>query len=159
MALHRPFIYISRYVWWELTVWGLKQMTDIFQTISYSAIWWTRFIVFIPIALFFPFSHCVKEPNKRQAITPSRWRHYGCDTVSNHQPHDCLLNRIFRRRSKKTPMLRVTGLCVGNSPGTGEYPTQMVRNVKYVSIWWRHHANPWRSGPLKWILVTNVSLR
>ena len=29
------------------------------------------------------------------------WRHNGRDSVSNHQPHDCLLNRLFRRRSKK----------------------------------------------------------
>ena len=26
-----------------------------------------------------------------------QWRHNGCDMVSNHQPHDCLLNREFRR--------------------------------------------------------------
>ena len=32
---------------------------------------------------------------------PLRWRHNGRDSVSNHQPHDCLLNRLFRRRSKK----------------------------------------------------------
>ena len=31
-----------------------------------------------------------------------RWRHYERDDVSNHEPHDCLLNRLFRRRSKKT---------------------------------------------------------
>ena len=43
------------------------------------------------------------------------WRHNGYDSVSNHQPHDCLLNRLFRRRSKKTSKLRVTGLCAGNS--------------------------------------------
>ena len=49
---------------------------------------------------------------------PLRWRHNDHDSVSNHQPHDCLLNRLFRRRSKKTSKLRVTGLCVGNSPGT-----------------------------------------
>ena len=30
-----------------------------------------------------------------------RWRHNGRDGVSNHQPHDFLLNRLFRRRSKK----------------------------------------------------------
>ena len=30
---------------------------------------------------------------------------------SNHQPHDCLLNRLFRHRSKKISKLRVTGLC------------------------------------------------
>ena len=45
------------------------------------------------------------------------WRHNGRDSVSNHQPHDWLLNRLFRRRSKKTSKLRVTGLCVGNSQG------------------------------------------
>ena len=45
-----------------------------------------------------------------------QWRHNGCDSVSNHQPHDCLLNRLFRRRSQKTSKLRVTGLCAGNSP-------------------------------------------
>ena len=68
-----------------------------------------------------------------------RWRHNGCDSVSNHQPHDCLINRLFRRRSKKTSKLRVTGLCVGNSPGTGEFPAQMASNAENISIWWRHH--------------------
>ena len=67
------------------------------------------------------------------------WRHNGRDCVSNHQPHDCLLNRLFRRRSKKTSKLSVTGLCVGNSPGTGEFPVQMASNAENVSIWWRHH--------------------
>ena len=33
-----------------------------------------------------------------------------------HQPHDCLLNRLFRRRSNKTSKLRVTGLCAGEFP-------------------------------------------
>ena len=42
-----------------------------------------------------------------------RWRHNGRDSVSNHQPHGCLLNRLYRRRSKKTLKLRVTGLCAG----------------------------------------------
>ena len=59
--------------------------------------------------------------------------------VSNHQPHGCLLNRLFRRKSKKTSKLRVTGLCAGNSPGTGEFPAQMASYAENVSIWWRHH--------------------
>ena len=45
-----------------------------------------------------------------------------------------LLNRLFRRRSKKTSKLRVTGLCAGNSPGTGEFPAQMASNAENVSI-------------------------
>ena len=40
----------------------------------------------------------------------------------------------------KTSKLRVTGLCVGNSPGTGEFPAQMASNAENVSIWWRHHV-------------------
>ena len=49
-----------------------------------------------------------------------RWRHNGYDSVSNHQPHHCLLNRLFGCRSKKTSKLRVTGICAGpvNSPQT-----------------------------------------
>ena len=71
------------------------------------------------------------------------WRHNEPDSVSNHQPHDCLLNCLFRRRSKKTSKLRVTGLCAGNSPLTSEFPAQMASNAENVSIWWRHHDWFW----------------
>ena len=64
----------------------------------------------------------------------------GRNGVWNHQPHHCLLNRLFRRRSQKTSMLRVPGLCAGNSSVTGEFPAQMASNAENVSIWWRHHA-------------------
>ena len=73
--------------------------------------------------------------------SPLQWRHNGNDSVSNHQAYDCLLSRLFRLRSKKTSKLRVTGLCVWNSPGTGEFPAQMASNAENVSIWWRHHAH------------------
>ena len=69
----------------------------------------------------------------------SRGRHNGRDGVSNHLPHDCLLNRLFRRRSKKTLKLRVPGLCAGTSPVTGGFPAQRVSSAENVSIWWRHH--------------------
>ena len=93
------------------------------------------------------------------------WRHNDHDGVSNHQPYDCLLNRSFGRRSKKTSKLRVTGFCAGNSPGSGEFPAQMASNAENVSIWWRHHeagilfpvgsrpAVKWCSG---WILILIV---
>ena len=51
-----------------------------------------------------------------------QWHHNDHDGVSNHQPRGCLLNRLFRRRSKKTSRLRVTGLCVGNSTGPVNSP-------------------------------------
>ena len=59
---------------------------------------------------------------------PLQWRHNERDGISNHQPSYCLLNRLFSRRSKKTPKPRVTGLCVGNSPVTGEFPAQRASN-------------------------------
>ena len=69
-----------------------------------------------------------------------QWHHNGHDSISNHQPHDCLLNRLFKRRSKKTSKLRVTGCCAGNSPGTVEFPAQMASHAENVSIWWHHHV-------------------
>ena len=59
-----------------------------------------------------------------------QWLHDGPDVVSNHQPHDCLLNRIFRRGSKKTSKLAVTGLCAGNLPVTGAFPAQMTSRAE-----------------------------
>ena len=47
-----------------------------------------------------------------------------------HQPHDCLPNLFFRRRSKKTSKLCVAGLCAGISPGTDEFPAQMACYAK-----------------------------
>ena len=73
-----------------------------------------------------------------------RWHHNGCDGVSNHQPHDCLLNRLFRRRSKKTSKLIAIGLCVGNSPLTGEFPAQRASNAENVTIGWLHHGQSLR---------------
>ena len=63
------------------------------------------------------------------------------DGASNHQPHDCLLNNLFRQRWKKTSKLRVTGLCEGNSPVTGDFPVQRASNAENVSIWWRHYED------------------
>ena len=51
-----------------------------------------------------------------------------------------LLNRLFRRRSKKTSKLRVTGLCEGNSPVPSEFPAHRASSAENVSIWWRHHV-------------------
>ena len=70
------------------------------------------------------------------------WRHNGRDAIASLITS---LTSVYstihvRRRSKKTSKLRVTGLCAGNSPETGEFPAQMASNAKNVSIWWRHHA-------------------
>ena len=61
--------------------------------------------------------------NSNHRIT-LQWRHIKSDGVSNLQPHDCLLRRLFKRRSKRASKLRVTGFCKGNSPVTSEFPAQ-----------------------------------
>ena len=70
----------------------------------------------------------------RFMVCSLQWCHNGHNSVSNHQPHNCVLNRLFRRRSKKTAKLCVTGLCAGNSPGNGEFLAQMASKVENVSI-------------------------
>ena len=57
---------------------------------------------------------CCKEEN--EPTWPLEWRHNGTDGLSKHLCLDCLLSRLFRRRSQKTSKLRVTGLCKGNLP-------------------------------------------
>ena len=69
----------------------------------------------------------------------SQWHHYERDGVWNHRRLDCSLNRLFSR-SKKTPNLRVTGLCEGNCPVTGEFPLQRASKAENAYIWWRHHV-------------------
>ena len=89
-------------------------------------------------------AHMCKKMSFFSATYPTctlQWRHNGRDGVPNHQLHYCLLNRSFRRRSKKTSKLRVTGLCAGNSPGTSEFPAEKASNAETVSIWWRHHES------------------
>ena len=75
------------------------------------------------------------------AITTLQWRHNEHDGVSDHQPHECLLNDVFRLKSKKTSKIRATGFCAGNSPVPSKVPAQRAGNVENVSIWWRHHES------------------
>ena len=91
------------------------------------------------------------------SISSSLWRHNGRDSVSNHQPHDCLLKRLFGRTSKRTSKLRVTGLCEGNSPETGEFPAQRASNAENVSIWWRHHVT--QSNHRMGLLLPSAKIR
>ena len=99
---------------------------------------WLLVLTMVKIAQLITFASLISFAAKfcRNAV---QWRHNECDGISNHQPHNCLLNRLLRRRSKKTSKLRVTGLCEGNSVVTGEFPVQRAGNAENVPIWWRHH--------------------
>ena len=100
------------------------------------------------------------EVGKTRLSRTLQWRHNERDGVSNHHPHDCLLNLLFRRRSKKTSKLRVTG--VGS-----EFPSQRASYVEDVFIWWRHHVFSmfreitcqWRLSDLTaWFLINLFSM-
>ena len=56
---------------------------------------------------------CIRT-TKLEPWVSLQWRHNECNGISNHQPHDCLLNSLFRHRSKKSSKLRITVLCDGN---------------------------------------------
>ena len=119
-----------------LTTWSTKQWTRDHQSaISLFFLWWksigSRWILL------------TKGPSVMRKAFSLLWCHNDHGGISNHQPHGCLLNCLFRRKSKKTSKLRITDLCAENSPGTGEFPTQMASNMENVSIWWRHHVVPW----------------
>ena len=47
---------------------------------------------------------------------------------------------VYSGADKKTSKLCVTGICVGNSPVTGEFSAQMARNAENIFIWRRHHV-------------------
>ena len=71
----------------------------------------------------------------RTYILSLHWRHNGCDGVPNHQPHDCLLNRSFRRRSEKTSKIRVTSLC-GDRWILRTNSQQRGRCFHFHPMWW-----------------------
>ena len=85
------------------------------------------------------FRWITKKPDRLPSSLSSR--HNENDGISNHQPQDCLLNCLFRHRSKKTSKLCITGFCVGNTPATVEFPAQRASNAENVSIWWCHQVS------------------
>ena len=118
----------------------------LFQNIILYPLWWFNLCLREQIA-----SRILRFP---KLSTSLQWRHNERVGVSNPQPHDCLLNRSFRHRWKKTSRLRVTGLCARNSPVTGEFPAQRTSNAENVSFWLRHHF-----GSPMYIVDIAVSIR
>ena len=78
-------------------------------------------------------SYLEKFPSRMCILTywvSKQWSHNGCNSISIHRHLHYLLNRLFRRRSKKTSKLCVTALCLGNPPVTDGFPSQRARNVE-----------------------------
>ena len=135
---------------WQMTLGVRGYFTQ--SKFGYSSI--SKAMIPLYTSLWIFLKICIHQ-NIITPFTSLHWRHNGRDGVSNHQPCDCLLNRLFRRRSKKTSKLRVTGLCA-----------LIASNAENVSIWWRHHelltagANSFQYGISrrpKYILNSNLA--
>ena len=61
-----------------------------------------------------------------------QWRYNGHDSVSNHQPHNCLLNHLFRRRQRNHQCFASLAFVRGihrwpvNSPHKGPVTRKMI---------------------------------
>ena len=71
-------------------------------------------------------------------------RHYSDITIGDIASQITSVSIVYSTVSSgvhKKSKLRVTGLCEGNSPVTGEFPAQRASNAENVSTWWRHLGN------------------
>ena len=62
-----------------------------------------------------------------------QWCHMS-NNVSDHQPLECLFNRLFGITSKKHHRSALLALCEGNPPVTYRFPSQRVNNAENISI-------------------------
>ena len=80
-----------------------------------------------------------------------QWRHNERDGISNHQRLDCLLNRLFRHKPKKTSKFHITGLVRGIHRWPVNFPNKGQQRGKcfhlMTSSWSFLHWDNW----LRWI--------
>ena len=114
----------------------------------------------------------ISAPNARSVfiflVLPDtlQCRHNGRDGISNHQPHDCFLNRLIRCRSNKMPKVRVIGLCAGiqRTPVNSPHKAPVTRKMfPFDDVIMEHgfcfqtscamsksRANAKMAGPVSW---------
>ena len=115
------------------------QMLKIYWATDYQynmSIIWLEFRQFSSYWLILRLVPSIKTPLTESITMTYQWAQWHLKSPVSR----FLLNRLFRHIWKKTSKLHVTGLCVGNSPVTGEFPPQRASNAENVSIRWHHHA-------------------
>ena len=68
-------------------------------------------------------------PGELWGVYSLQWRHNERHSVSNHQPHHCLLNRWFMSWSKKTSKFCVTAFCVYRWPINSPHKWPLTRKM------------------------------
>ena len=79
-----------------------------------------------------------------------QWRHNGGEGASNHQPHHCFLNHLFRRRWKKTSKLCVIGLCHPRHSVESPSMVDPQWNMWYWGSKWNLHTVCWSAVGCEW---------
>ena len=90
----------------------LHTWLNMYLVISVYIFWWMSYPSMV---------HWCKIITGCNSAFPLLWRHNG--RVSNHQPHDCLLNRYSDADQRKH-----------------QSSASLASNAENVSIWWRHRA-------------------
>ena len=96
------------------------------------------------LPLVYCWSFCSTTKSKNNGTVSQKRHHYNDVIMDSMASQITSLTIVYSgvysgADQRKTSKLRVTGLCAGNSPGTGEFPAQMASNAGNASIWWRHH--------------------
>ena len=73
-----------------------------------------------------------------------QWRHNGRDSVSNHQPHDCLLKRLFNADQRKHQSSASLAFVRGIHRGPVNSPRKWPVTRKMFPF---DDAIMWRNGP------------
>ena len=82
--------------------------------------------------------YCICQIPLWESNNALQWRHNEYDDVSNYQHLKCLLNHLYRHKSKKTSKRHISGLCEGNPLMTSGFLSERASNAENVSIWWHH---------------------
>ena len=82
----------------------------------------------------------VKIIRNTYSLIALQWHHNEHDDVSNHQPHRCLLKRLFKAQIKENIKAPRHWPLWGEFTGGRWIPTQRASNAENVPIWWRHHG-------------------
>ena len=77
--------------------------------------------------------HAMESFRKVFQVALLQWLHNERNSVSNHQPHGCLLNLLFRRSSKKTSKPRVMALSEGVN---SRWPVNSLVTDEFLCDWW-----------------------
>ena len=90
---------------------------------------------------------------------PQFYNHYG-DIIIRTMASQITASRLFAQpfvqvQIKKTSKLHITGLCEGNSPVTGGFPSQRASNTENASIWWPFYDYSFSTRRVNWFVAGN----